>query len=86
MDVVARERGKSECIVEEMMLLANEAAAKMAREKNLPFVYRVHDKPSPEKIERLEQILLRLGVEVPVFTDIKPRHLAEIVAQSCIRY
>ena len=65
--------------VEEMMLLANEAAAKMAREKNLPFVYRVHDKPSPEKIERLEQILLRLGVEVPVFTDIKPRHLAEIL-------
>ena len=51
----------------------------MAREKNLPFVYRVHDKPSPEKIERLEQILLRLGVEVPVFTDIKPRHLAEIL-------
>lgn len=78
-DVVARERGKSECIVEEMMLLANEAAAKMAREKNLPFVYRVHDKPSPEKIERLEQVLLRLGVEVPVFTDIKPRHLAEIL-------
>lgn len=51
----------------------------MAREKNLPFVYRVHDKPSPEKIERLEQVLLRLGVEVPVFTDIKPRHLAEIL-------
>lgn len=78
-DVVARERGKSECIVEEMMLLANEAAAKMAREKNLPFVYRVHDKPSPEKIENLEKILLRLGVDVPVFTDIKPRHLAEIL-------
>lgn len=78
-DVVARERGKSECIVEEMMLLANEAAAKMAREKNLPFVYRVHDKPSPEKIERLENILLRLGVEVPVFTDIKPAHLAQIL-------
>ena len=78
-DVVARERGKSECIIEEMMLLANEAAAKMAKEKNLPFVYRVHDKPSPEKIENLEKILLRLGVEVPVFTDIKPRHLAEIL-------
>lgn len=78
-DVVARQRGKSECIVEEMMLLANEAAAKMAREKNLPFVYRIHDKPTPEKIEKLEHVLLRLGVEVPVFTDIKPRHLAEIL-------
>lgn len=78
-DVVARERGKSECIIEEMMLLANEAAAKMAREKNLPFVYRVHDKPNAEKIENLEKILLRLGVEVPVFTDIKPTHLAQIL-------
>ncbi|MGN1403860.1 MAG: ribonuclease R [Ruminococcus sp.] len=78
-DVVARERGKSECIIEEMMLLANEAAAKMAREKNLPFVYRVHDKPNAEKIETLEKILLRLGVEVPVFTDIKPAHLAQIL-------
>lgn len=78
-DVVARERGKSECIIEEMMLLANEAAAKMAREKNLPFVYRVHDKPNAEKIENLEKILLRLGVEVPVFTDIKPAHLAQIL-------
>lgn len=78
-DVIARERGKSECIIEEMMLLANEAAAKMAREKNLPFVYRVHEKPSPEKIENLEKILLRLGVEVPVFTNIKPCHLAQIL-------
>lgn len=78
-DVVARERGKSECIIEEMMLLANEAAAKMAREKNLPFVYRVHEKPNSEKIENLETILLRLGVEVPVFTNIKPVHLAQIL-------
>lgn len=78
-DVKAAERGKSECIIEEMMLLANEAAAKMAREKNLPFVYRIHDKPSPEKIENLEKILLRLGVEVPVFTNIQPRHLAQIL-------
>lgn len=78
-DVAARQRGKSECIIEEMMLLANEAAAKMAREKHLPFVYRVHDKPSAERIENLEKVLLRLGVEVPVFTDVKPVHLAQIL-------
>lgn len=78
-DVVARQRGKSECIIEEMMLLANEAAARMAREKQLPFVYRIHEKPAQEKIENLEKILLRLGLEVPVFTDIKPAHLAQIL-------
>lgn len=78
-DVVARERGKSECIIEEMMLLANEAAAKMAREHNLPFVYRIHDKPSPERIENLERVLLRLGVNVPVFSNVQPAHLAQIL-------
>ncbi|MCD8219660.1 MAG: ribonuclease R [Ruminococcus sp.] len=78
-DVQARTRGKSECIIEEMMLLANEAAAKMAHDKHLPFVYRVHDKPSPEKIENLERILLQLGVEVPKFTNIQPSHLAQIL-------
>ncbi len=78
-DVVARQRGKSECIIEEMMLLANEAAAKMARENHLPFVYRIHEKPNAEKIENLEKILLRLGVPVPKFTEIEPKHLAEIL-------
>lgn len=78
-DVVPRERGKSERVVEEMMLLANEAAAKMARDCKLPFVYRVHDKPNPEKIENLERILLRLGLPVPKFTEIKPKHLSEIL-------
>ncbi|MCC8111916.1 MAG: ribonuclease R [Ruminococcus sp.] len=78
-DVVERQRGKSECIIEEMMLLANEAAARMAREKHLPFVYRIHDKPTTEKIENLEGILLRLGVPIPKFDEIQPKHLAEIL-------
>lgn len=73
-------RGKSESVVEEMMLLANEAAARMAREHHLPFVYRVHEKPNGEKIESLEKILLRLGLSVPKFTgDIEPRVLAEVL-------
>ena len=81
-DVKPRTRGKSECIIEEMMLLANEAAAKFAAEKGLPFVYRVHEKPSMEKIENLEQVLLRLGVDIPDFSDVKPVHLAQILKNS----
>lgn len=81
-DVVPRTRGKSECIIEEMMLLANEAAAKLAREKGLPFVYRIHETPSPEKIDNLEHVLLRMGLEVPNFTAVKPGHLAKILEQA----
>ncbi len=81
-DVKPRTRGKSECIIEEMMLLANEAAAKFAAEKDLPFVYRVHEKPSMEKIENLEHVLVRLGVGVPDFSNVKPVHLAQILKNA----
>ncbi len=78
-DVTRLERGRSECAIEEMMLLANEAAAKFAREKKIPFVYRIHEKPTEEKIEILEKILIRLGLEVPKMEEIQPKHLAQVL-------
>lgn len=81
-DVKPRTRGKSEMIIEEFMLLANESAARLAREKQIPFVYRIHETPSPEKIDDLKSGLRRLNVEVPVFTQVKPVHLSEILINS----
>lgn len=81
-DVVPRERGKSERIIEEFMLCANEAAAKLAKEKKVPFVYRIHERPPEEKTERLKETLLRLGLQCPVFKEFKPSHAAEILNKS----
>lgn len=81
-DVMPRTRGKSEMIIEEFMLLANESAAKLAAEKEIPFVYRVHEQPATEKIETLKDSLRRLNVEVPVFSSIKPVHMAQILENS----
>lgn len=81
-DVVPRDRGKSERIIEEFMLCANEAAAKLAGEKKVPFVYRVHEAPPPEKIERLKELLVKLNIEYPQFTDFKPAHAAYILDSS----
>jgi len=61
-EVRPRERGFFERLIEEFMLLANEAAATFAAERNLPFVYRVHENPSPDKLEELYQVLARLGI------------------------
>ena len=77
--VLPRERGKSECIIEEFMLTANEAAAKLAREKNVPFVYRIHEAPPEAKVENLHEILGKFGIECPHFTEFKPHHAAEIL-------
>ncbi len=60
--VEKRDRGVSERIIEECMILANGCAARFARENALPFVYRVHDKPEAERVEKLKTILGALGV------------------------
>lgn len=60
-DIVVRERGASEVMIEEFMLMANEAAAKAAKMKHLPFVYRIHEPPTPEKAEALHEAVEQLG-------------------------
>ncbi len=81
-DVTARERGISECIIEEFMLMANEACAKFAREKNIPFVYRVHENPDATRIDNLKEVLDRLNIEYPPFSSPKPAHLAQILKNT----
>lgn len=78
--VLERERGKSELIIEEFMLLANQSAATLGKMKGIPFVYRIHENPSEEKIAQLKATLLKMGIEIPHFTTIKPSHLAEIIS------
>ena len=77
--VTPRVRGKSEMIIEEFMLLANEAAANYARIKEVPFIYRVHEEPTLEKAEKLKEILLKIGVPFPNVDSFKPAHLAQIL-------
>ena len=78
-NVSRRERGKAELIIEEFMLMANESAARTARENEIPFVYRVHEDPAAEKIRDLIEVTDRLGVPHPQFSSVKPVHLAEIL-------
>ena len=49
-DILVRERGDAECLIEQFMLVANEAVAKMLSDADIPCVYRVHDVPPPEKL------------------------------------
>ena len=61
-DVKKRVQGESEAMVEEFMLLANQCAAHFARVKQAPFVYRVHEEPNGEKLERLHKLLQSCGI------------------------
>ena len=60
--VEERKRGFSDRIIEEFMILANETVAETFSAKNIPFVYRVHDKPSEEKTLSFMQFIKDLGL------------------------
>ena len=81
-DVVPRTRGKSEMIIEEFMLLANQCAANLARTSKIPFVYRIHEDPSLEKLADMKDFLTRMNIEFPHFSEVKPAHFAEILKNN----
>ncbi len=61
-DIVPRTEGQAEQLVEQMMIAANVAAAKASLEAQIPFLYRIHEKPQPDRVEELYELLDKLGV------------------------
>lgn len=59
-DVQPRTTGEAEELIEQLMVTANQAAAKMGEKYDLPFVYRVHQQPDPERIAILCDLLSAL--------------------------
>lgn len=60
-DVVRIERGESERIIESFMICANEAIASTIEAMDLPFIYRVHDKPDIIKLQDLRVVAGYMG-------------------------
>ena len=60
-DVVLRERGKGENMIEDFMIAANETVAEHVFYMGLPFVYRVHEVPDNEKVEEFLNSISMLG-------------------------
>lgn len=52
-----RERFDGEKLIEEFMLIANETVASCINQLDLPFIYRVHDVPSMDKLTRFNKII-----------------------------
>jgi len=79
-DVVIRERGISENIIEEFMLKANQVVAEHVYWLNLPFIYRIHDKPTAEKLQRLLKMSNALGYKIKGKTEISNLELQKLLA------
>ncbi len=66
-------------LVEEFMLLANEAVARLARRRKWPFIYRVHEPPDPDRIERLREFLAGLSLPLRKNAHRSPKGLQAVL-------
>lgn len=82
-DIVIRERGDAEMLIESFMLVANETVAEHMHWLDLPYIYRVHEKPLLKKLQKLMTTLGPLGYHLHgSLVDIHPNALAALLAQS----
>ena len=81
--IIKTERKISHKIIEEFMLAANETVAEFAFWAELPFVYRVHEAPTPEKTEDFNRFLLHFGYGLKGKIDkdnpVHPKAFAQIL-------
>lgn len=75
-----RLRTVAESIIEEFMLAANETVAEHMDHREIPFVYRVHADPDPEKMIKLAELLRSFGQHLGAWTEVRPMDLQKALA------
>ncbi|WP_018660891.1 ribonuclease R [Heyndrickxia acidiproducens] len=79
-DVVLRERSVAEKLIEEFMLAANETVAEHFYWLDVPFIYRIHDEPKADKLQRFFEFITNFGLIVRGTANaVHPRALQEII-------
>ena len=76
--VYLKVRKDAHMLIEDFMLLANREVAwyisEKGKEKEIPFVYRVHDEPDPDKIASLKTFAMELGFDINIESPISIAH------------
>lgn len=79
-DVKPYEANVATKIIEDFMLMANETVAQEYCTEEIPFVYRTHDNPDPEKVESLLTLLHNQGVKIQkAKEEISPKEIQQII-------
>ncbi|WP_406547921.1 ribonuclease R [Clostridium ljungdahlii] len=73
------ERGISNRIIEEFMLVCNETIAEHMFWTNLPFVYRIHEDPDEEKLMHFNEFVHNLGYVIKWGQEVHPKALQDII-------
>lgn len=80
LEIAPYERNVATRIIEDFMLIANETVAQDFYWQELPFVYRTHDNPDPEKIQKLSTFINNFGYSIHMGTDeLHPKELQKLL-------
>lgn len=78
-DMIVKERGLGEKMIEEFMLVANQVVASHAFHLKLPFIYRVHELPNEEKINHVLAMIENLGINIQAESNMTQHNLQHIL-------
>lgn len=69
-------------LIEEFMVVANEAVASFLSGRNIPLIFRFHPKPGEEDLRKLREMLVHFGIFLPQAKRIKSRDLQEALSKA----
>ncbi len=81
-DIIARSRNDAHKLIEECMLMANQATAKFLAHNNEDFLYRIHPKPTAEKVETTRQFLTAVGLTLEGGVQPESKHFAKVLVDA----
>lgn len=76
--IIKAERNLAHFIIEEFMIAANEAVAEFLYSLGIPSLYRVHEEPESNKVQKITRIIRNLGL---IREELKPKNFSEFLAQ-----
>jgi len=80
--IAIKERLDAHRLIEEFMILANVAAAEELTFRKHPLLFRVHEEPSPEKLEALREVAQASGFNLAKGQVLKTQHLNRLLGQA----
>jgi ribonuclease R len=81
-----RVQSESHRLIEHLMIAANEAVAGLLAQRGVPCLYRVHERPQPERVERLADQLASLEIPTPPLPDhMSATQAAELIGEMSRR-
>ena len=79
-DLKERERNDAHRLIEDFMIIANETVAKEFCDKDIPFVYRIHEAPRKEKVISVLEFLKGVGVKTPALVEnVTPKYYQQLL-------